>query len=594
MKRRSFLKGLCAVPAIGLVPSLGFSDEISIPVTSGLDRVINIIKEDERLSRKVDAEDIEEAISSAKKMNEIILNAIIETGVANDKKISIADTREINDFIFQHHQEEWIELHGDDEEDEETGFHKVVNDGARTKLFGKNAINKIFDSIYHLGFETHLKNRLLNEDGNKNAGYKNVAMWLDTLLREDLESGSLINPNIQEVVAQTGTGLDAIVDIIYNDEGLNRHISTGDMRVGATSANAMNQLILESIEATNAGDSGLFTKENIQSMNQFLVENYASEWAVLHGDDEDDEETGYHKVQNDGAKSKLFEKNAINKVFDGIYHLGFETPHERHLVNEDGDRNISFKKIALWLNELLKDELDNNKEDLKILIPLYIYPNENWTNLIEIQKRHPNAEIVAIINPSEHGHFREKDEEYAKGIRELTNANIKVIGYVYTKYGQRDSQEVVDDMEAWANIYKDDGVSGIFFDEGSRESADFEYYQNLSDEARERGLNFVILNPGITTDADYIDSGIADVVVSYENPHQRLLDNPPSSYNTPTKNTKLSLLIYKMQGDSVDELISFAREHKFSYIYFTEDGVSGNPWDSISEYFEEEVSKMMV
>jgi hypothetical protein len=326
-------------------------------------------------------------------------------------------------------------------------------------------------------------------------------------------------------------------------------------------------------------------------MNQFLVENYSTEWAMLHGDDEENEETGYHKVQKDGAKTKLFEKNAINRVFDGIYHLGFATTYEKHLVNEDGDKNISFKKVAQWLNQLLKDELDNDKEDLKILIPLYIYPDENWKNLIDIQENHKNTEIVAIINPSKHGHFREKDDNYAKGIKELADANIKVIGYVYTKYAKRDSQEIIDDMEAWKDIYKEYGVSGIFFDEVSTEGSDVEYYTNLSDEAKDRGLDFVIINPGTTTNSDYIDSGMASIVVSYENEHQELLDNPPSSYNTPTDETKLSLLIYEMQGDSVDDLISFAREHKFSYIYFTEDGADGNPWDSLSNYTEDEVSK---
>jgi len=598
MKRRSFLKGLSVIPAIGLTPVFGFSDDTFLasntPNKSGLDKIIDIIKEDKRLNKKVSQSDIEEAISSAKRMNEIILNAIIETGIANNREISTADARELNDYIFQNHHNEWVELHGNDEENEETGFHKIVNDGARTKLFGKNAINKIFDSIYHLGFETHLKNRLLNEDGNKNTGYKNIAIWLNTLLKEDLESGSLTNPNIKKIVAQTETGLDIIVEIIYSDEGLKRRISTGDMRIGANSANEMNKLIIESIEATNAGDSGVFTTENIKAMNSFLVENYSTQWAVLHGDDEDNEETGYHKVQKDGAKTKLFEKNAINRVFDGIYHLGFFTPYPKQLVNEDGAKNIRFKKIAQWLNQLMQGDLDNKKEDLKILIPLYIYPDESWQNLIEMQKRYPNAEITAIINPSKHGHFREKDSNYAKGIQDLISANIKVIGYVYTKYANRDSQEIIDDIEAWSQIYKDDGVSGIFFDEVTTNSSDFDYYKNLSDKTKAKGLNFIVLNPGITTDQSYINSGIADVVISYENPHENLRSNPPSSYNTPTSKTELSLLIYKMEDNSVDNLIGFAREHKFGYIYLTEDGFDDNPWDSISIYFEEQVSKITV
>jgi hypothetical protein len=49
-------------------------------------------------------------------------------------------------------------------------------------MFGKNAVNTVFDGIYHLGFLTTDKNRLKNEDGNGNASFKDVALWLDGLM----------------------------------------------------------------------------------------------------------------------------------------------------------------------------------------------------------------------------------------------------------------------------------------------------------------------------------------------------------------------------------------------------------------------------
>jgi len=599
MKRRNFLKTLCTLPAVSLLPSLSYAEDSSNNGSDvvGLNKIIDIIKNDTRLNRRVDEGDIQTAIESAERMNEIIIEAILQTGVANDKLISTADTREINDYIFHNYSEEWKELHGDDEEGEETGFHLVVNDGAKTRLFGKNAINKVADSIYHLGFETHLKNRLLNEDGDKNATFKHVAEWLNELLKEDLEAGRLANSDITEVIGDTDTGLDQAVKIIYNDKGLQKRISTGDMRIGARSANQMSHLLLEAIEQTNAGATGSFTKDEIKSVNRYLVENYADVWRELHGNDEDDEETGYHKVQNDGAKTKLFGKNAINRVFDGIFHLGFETSYKNRLVNEDGDKNTSFKRVASWLSELLADDLENQKEDLKILIPLYSYPdlgqeNSIWQKLIDTKQNNPNIEIVAIINPN-NGHFIEENSDFAQGIQELTEADIKVIGYVYTQYGNRETQDIVDDIEAYREFYKDDGVSGIFFDETSTDTNLLNYYSNLSSEARNRDLTYIILNPGMTTDQSYVDSGIANLIVSYENPNEELLTNPPETYNNPTKTTELSILIYEMEDDNVDDLIDFAREHKFSYIYFTEDGADGNPWDSISQYFEDEVEKAL-
>ncbi len=595
MERRNFLKGLCTLPAIGILPSLGYADTQTSDTEEaiGLNRIVEIIKNDKRLNRRVNEEDILIAIESAKRMNSIIIEAIIQTGSGNDKKISIADTREINDYIFLNYHDEWVELHGNDEEDEESGFHLVVNDGSRTKIFGRNAINRVFDSIYHLGFESHLKNRLLNEDGNKNASFKRVATWLDSLLREDLEAGRLLNPDIQEVIGESDTGLDQVIEIIYQDKGLQKRISIGDMRVGARSANRLNALLLEAIDQTNAGTSGVFNKEDIKKINHYLVSNHAKDWALAHGNDEGEQESGYHKVQSDGAKTKLFGRNAINRVFDGIYHLGFETPYKNRLVNEDGDKNVGFRRVAEWLTQLLSDDLNNQKEDLKILIPLYSYPNWYeeeylWQDLINIKQQYSDIEIIAIVNPS-NGHFQEKNSDFTQGIKDLIDANIKVVGYVYTQYGNRDTQEVVEDIEAWRNFYQEDGVSGIFFDETSTNPDLLNHYSNLSNEARNRNLSYIILNPGTTTDQSYIDSGIANLVVSYENPDRQRVENPPSNYNTPSATTELSLLIYEMEDNNVDDLIGFAREHQFSYIYFTEDGFDGNPWDSISQYLEAEV-----
>lgn len=324
--------------------------------STGLDEIVDIINRDERLNKRVPADEIAAAAYSADMMNGIIVEAIQQTGVANDGNISKADTRELNDYIFLNHHDNWVLLHGDDEDGEETGFHLVQADGAREKLFGKNAINRVADGIYHLGFETHKRNRLMNEDGANNAGFLKVATWLNGLLEEDLTGSLLKNDKIEEVVGDTGTGLDQIIDIIYDDAGLKNRISTGDMREGAFAANAMNHMIIDSIRATGIAVEGEFTKANMATLNQYIVDNYEQEWAVQHGDDEDGEETGFHLVQSDGAKTRLFDKNAINKVADGVYHLGFQGTDKR-LLNEDGNNNVLLKKLAIWMNLLLADQL---------------------------------------------------------------------------------------------------------------------------------------------------------------------------------------------------------------------------------------------
>jgi hypothetical protein len=324
--------------------------------STGLDQIVDIILTDARLAKRVAPEEIIEAAVAADNMNQIIVEAIRDNGLANDKNISTADTRELNDYIFKNYRNEWNVFHGDDEDDAETGFHLVQNDGARTKLFGKNAINKVADGIYHLGYETHRKHRLLNEDGNNNVTFKKVGIWLNDLLAQDLKRNRLKNSKIKEVTGTTRTGLDGIIDIIYNDPGLQKRISTGDMRKGSAAADGLNHIIIEAIIVTGVANDENINADDARLLNQYIVANHAETWAELHGDDEENEETGYHLVQNDGARTKLFGKNALNNVTDAIYHLGFETNHKNRLLNEDGNKNRSFKKVALWLNNLLQDD----------------------------------------------------------------------------------------------------------------------------------------------------------------------------------------------------------------------------------------------
>jgi len=240
-----------------------------------------------------------------------------------------------------------------------------------------------------------------------------------------------------------------------------------------------------------------------------------------------------------------------------------------------------------------EEEEEETQAQLKLLIPLYAYPDiqieeSTWQKLINLKEEYPEVEIMAIVNP-ENGHFSEENPDYTEGISKLIDAGIRVMGYIYTQYATRDTQAIINDLDAWQSIYQSLGIEGIFFDEASTDSQYIDYYQNLSTEARNRGFDYIILNAGITTDQSYIDSGLANLVVTYETTDQERIENPPSTYNTPSTTTELSLLIYEMETDHVDELIDFAREHQFSYIYFTEDGFDGNPWDSISIYLESEI-----
>ncbi len=346
-------------------PSPTPTTPVTLPVgttQTGLDQLVSLITSDPGLLKKISATDLAGGAGAADALNGLIVQAIRATGIANNSDISAGDVRDLNAWIRANHLTEWTLLHGDDEDCEETGFHLVQNDGAKTQLFGQNAVDTVADGLYHLGFEI-CDDRLLNEDGNANAKLTRVAEWLSNLLAADLAGDTLDNPAFNPYVSgSTGTGLDQIVNLITADEGLNKKVATSEIRAGALAADQMNALIIEAIQATGVANNGDISQADLRDINTWLRTNHLADWTLLHGDDEDCEETGFHLVQNDGASTSLFGRNAVNTVADGIYHLGFMI-NDRKLLNEDGNDNASLSSVSEWLNNLLATDLAGDTLD---------------------------------------------------------------------------------------------------------------------------------------------------------------------------------------------------------------------------------------
>ena len=164
---------------------------------TGLDQLVDIITEDDGLIERISTSEIRGGAEAAQGMNEIIIEKIIETGVANDGGISAYDMYLINEAIQNDPDahERFTELHGNDEDGVETGFHLVQGDGSRTELFDRSAVNTVADGIYHMGFDIQ-NGYFVNEDGNKNAHVSYVSDWLNKLLADDFATGTLVNEDL--------------------------------------------------------------------------------------------------------------------------------------------------------------------------------------------------------------------------------------------------------------------------------------------------------------------------------------------------------------------------------------------------------------
>ncbi|MEB3168482.1 MAG: hypothetical protein VKK97_07085, partial [Synechococcaceae cyanobacterium] len=312
---------------------------------TGLDRIVETIVADPGLAANITWPQIEGGAMAADGLNSLILqgiDALNQAGAADSDptRLSTAEVLWINGWIRSdaNRYATFINLHGDDENGVETGYHLVQNDGANTTLFAQNAINTIFDGIYHIGFDITVDGRFVNEDGDANALVSDVAEWITYYYGDP---------------STTGTGFDRLTDWMRLDPGLAIWTSATDINDGLAAADGLLHLYLEAISATGVNSDGWITKNDLRLISSWIRSNRYDEFIALHGDDENDgSETGFHKIQNDGGSTQFFGLNLINTVADGMFHVGFEIEGE-NFINEDGDRNQSLSDVSSWVNYFL-------------------------------------------------------------------------------------------------------------------------------------------------------------------------------------------------------------------------------------------------
>jgi Ca2+-binding RTX toxin-like protein len=319
---------------------------------TGLDQTVDLLFSDAGLNANLTAEQLNAGAASADAMNLLIVEAVMATGVANDGQITTSDVYTLNRYIRSHHLDSWTALYGDNSMSGEIGFQNVHWDGAESSLYDQNAVDTVMDAIYHLGFQI--------DDGRFEGSWvalDDVAFWLNELLGPELAAGTLANPHADpQFHGTTGTGLDALVDTIENDTGLNDNLSQRQINDGAAAADAMNALIVEGIKATGIADDGDLTALDVVDLGHWIAAHHLAEWTGLHGNDENGHETGFHLVENDGSRAYLYFEDAVDTIAEGIYDLGFGTQWDR-FKNEDGNANERISDVSDWLTLLLQKDL---------------------------------------------------------------------------------------------------------------------------------------------------------------------------------------------------------------------------------------------
>jgi len=228
--------------------------------------------------------------------------------------------------------------------------------------------------------------------------------------------------------------------------------------------------------------------------------------------------------------------------------------------------------------------------DLRVLIPLYSYPNWYdsdsyiWDDVASAASR---VSITAIINP-ENGPFGcPPNSDYQYGLADLRAGGVEILGYVYTNYAARDLAAVKADVDLYDQCFN---IDGIFFDEASSNDSALPYYTDLYTYVKSKpNLDKVFLNPGTHTDEGYISTPAGDTAVIFESQSTDWTSYNPDAYVSSYPPHRTAMLAYDTpDADTACAQINLARQRGVGYVYLTDDDLT-NPWDSLPTFWTAEI-----
>jgi Ca2+-binding RTX toxin-like protein len=207
-------------------------------MASDLQNIISGIRADKGLKDGQSGKKIDKGIQASLTLNTLLLNVIAATGANADGRIDAKDMVAISKAVYANPADyvTFLEAHGNDEGDIETGFHFLQNDGSTLTFDGRNFVDTVIDAIYHYGFKVE-EERFVNEDMNENEATADVAGWLNYFLngvniiygsaKDDEVSGGTYSTYFKAArgeLFETGAGNDKIwandgSDTVYAGDG---------------------------------------------------------------------------------------------------------------------------------------------------------------------------------------------------------------------------------------------------------------------------------------------------------------------------------------------------------------------------------------
>jgi hypothetical protein len=251
-----------------------------------------------------------------------------------------------------------------------------------------------------------------------------------------------------------------------------------------------------------------------------------------------------------------------------------------------------------------------------VAIPAYWSPDvEPGSSLFRRLAQTGQATGIVVVNGSYNAPEKPYNESWAVTIRALSDAGIRVLGYVDTGYlgtsghltradgagtgaGSRDAwtAQIRRDIEDWYTLYGTAGLGGIFLDQTTSSCEQVPAYRSTVEEAhRWQPGGRVAMNPGRSVESCY--AGVADTLVTFEGDYDQYLRRTAPAWERAGRADRFWHLVYGVPDErSMLRVVSLSKQRNAGYVYVTNDTMSvdgrEHPWDTLppEPYWRSELS----
>lgn len=263
-----------------------------------------------------------------------------------------------------------------------------------------------------------------------------------------------------------------------------------------------------------------------------------------------------------------------------VFILTFCTSNVNPKKAEQEKKQEKKEKETLALLLLMQNQTPF-KTKMKILIPAYFYDSYYWNPLLE----KANENFLIVLNPN-NGPGSNTDtlyDQYTYWMYLIDQKKAILIGYVYSNYGNRNINEVKNDIDTWVSIYPK--VKGFFIDETSSDSSKINYYQEIYNYIKAKNpQHFVIFNHGVIPEPSYFS--FCDIDIVFENSPDKINDYKPNDAMLSLNKSKFAAIIHSAKEEDLEKILSYMDESQIGYIYITDD-ILPNPYNTLAKFWDQ-------